>query len=626
MTSLRARAQQPSQARHLILAVAAGGAGVLTTILLIFPVQLETAVLQRALLLVGVTAAAELFAIRLTHGDTAENLTLFELAVVADIVLLPPSLAALVSIAGLAIALAIGRKPLRKVAFNLGQYALGICPAIALYHALGDGTFTTDAGLISLFIGMTIFTVLNFVTISAIIAATSGRSMKDVLREERSLSLAMGLGNSAVGMVAVSLYMHRPALLPAIIAPVAALHVAFKGWVRQKELVWQMHEESTKLGRILDASSEGIVLVDSLGRVELWSPSMEKITGVGAASAVGKAIAYLLRGHDVYGRAISVGASSSSEPTEIAILDADGNIRWLRVLHGPGFDARGELSFDVLVVTDITRQREVDKLKEDFFSTVSHELRTPLTPIKGYATLLLKRGEDIPPDRRQDALQAIVERTDHMARLVEDLLLASRISNPAERRMPDVNRQDVDVAGVVERALRSFRVAHPTREFRVRGHENVTCSGDPIRVEQIVANLISNAVKFSEEGTLVDVCVTPETRETIIEVTDEGRGIPADKFEEIFERFKRLEDPMVMETGGAGLGLYIVRELARAMGGTVSVRSEIGRGSTFTVTLPAVGVKHADSPHRRRSDESAPMPVDAQWANVTDPSAGAAAS
>ncbi|MFN2614396.1 MAG: sensor histidine kinase, partial [Actinomycetota bacterium] len=214
------------------------------------------------------------------------------------------------------------------------------------------------------------------------------------------------------------------------------------------------------------------------------------------------------------------------------------------------------------------------------------------------------------------------ERTDHMARLVEDLLLASRISNPAERRMPDVNRQEVDIAPVVERALRSFRVAHPTREFRVRGSEGITCSADPIRVEQIVANLISNAVKFSEEGTFVDVSLSQDTRETFIEVTDEGRGIPSDKFDEIFERFRRLEDPMKMETGGAGLGLFIVRELARAMGGAVSVRSELGHGSTFSVSLPAVGVKPSEQPQRRAQDRQE-LPVDSQWANVTDPAAEA---
>lgn len=108
-----------------------------------------------------------------------------------------------------------------------------------------------------------------------------------------------------------------------------------------------------------------------------------------------------------------------------------------------------------------------------------------------------------------------------------------------------------------------------------------------MHVEQIVAHLVSNAIKFSEQGSTVEVRARLEDIRVRIDVRDEGRGIAPEHFDVIFEKFKRLEDPMRMETGGAGLGLYIVRELAVAMGGEVAVESEVGRGSTFTVWLPA---------------------------------------
>ncbi|HLW16628.1 MAG TPA: ATP-binding protein [Actinomycetota bacterium] len=589
----------------LIAAVAGGGALAIAIAVLAYPPPLHGTVLKKALILVVLTAMSELISIRLQHGQSAELLTLFELAVVADMVLLPASVAVLVSVVGLALALVVQRKTPKKFAFNIGQYALGVVPAVAVYHGIGHGEFGSVRGLIALTAGMFLFTLINLVSISAIIAATTDTALMKVFVEEQKLSIALGLGNSAVGMVAVSLYLTRPALLPAVLAPTLALHMSFRGWVQEKELHRQMEEETNKLGRIVEHSSEGIVLADADGTVVLWSPSMERMTGVTEVEAVGKSMAYLLRGRDNFGRPVSMDVSSGGEPTDLEIVATDGSVRWLRVQHGPGFDGRGQLSFDVLVVTDVTRQREVDKLKDDFISTVSHELRTPLTPIKGYASLMLRRGDEIPPERRREALQSILERADHMHRLVEDLLLASRVANTGERRLPEVGRQAVDVGHVAEKALRSFVIAHPLREFRLEAEEGAIALGDPIRIEQIVANLVSNAIKFSDEGTPIDLEIVREGVSVHIKVRDTGRGIPADKFEEVFEKFKRLEDPLRMETGGAGLGLFIVRQLARAMGGEATVESELGKGSTFTVTLTVSSNAAAAAvapPERRTSD------------------------
>src|SRR5438874_1591065 len=599
----RGRGRTPGTS-SLIAAVAGGGALAIAISVLAYPPPLHGGVLRKALILVVLTAMSELISIRLQHGQSAELLTLFELAVVADMVLLPASVAVVVSVTGLALALIVQRKPPKKFVFNIGQYALGVVPAVAVYHGIGHGEFGSARGLVALTAGMFLFTLINLVSISAIIAATTDAPLFKVFAEEQKLSIALGLGNSAVGMVAVSLYLTRPALLPAVLAPTLALHMSFRGWVQEKELHRQMEEETNKLGRIVEHSSEGIVLADADGTVVLWSPSMERMTGVTEKEAVGKAMAYLLRGRDNFGRPVSMDVSSGGEPTDLELVATDGSVRWLRVQHGPGFDGRGQLSFDVLVVTDVTRQREVDKLKDDFISTVSHELRTPLTPIKGYASLLLRRNDEIPAERRREALQSILERADHMHRLVEDLLLASRVATTGERRLPEVGRQAVDVGHVAEKALRSFVIAHPLREFRLDAADGAVALGDPIRIEQIVANLVSNAIKFSDEGTAVDVEIAREGVSVHIKVRDTGRGIPADKHEEIFEKFKRLEDPLRMETGGAGLGLFIVRQLARAMGGDATVESELGRGSTFMVTLTvsSSSVPTVAPPERRASD------------------------
>src|SRR5256714_7594178 len=150
----------------LIAAVAGGGALAIAISVLAYPPPLNGSVLKKALILVVLTAMSELISIRLQHGQSAELLTLFELAVVADMVLLPASVAVLVSVVGLALALIVQRKTPKKFAFNIGQYALGVVPAVAVYHGIGHGEFGSARGLVALTAGLFLFTLINLVSIS----------------------------------------------------------------------------------------------------------------------------------------------------------------------------------------------------------------------------------------------------------------------------------------------------------------------------------------------------------------------------------------------------------------------------------------------------------------------------
>lgn len=577
----------------LIASVSGGGALALGAMLFSFPIPSTPASLRAAFALFVITAVAEIVAIPLQHGNSSELITLFEAAVVVDFVLLPPSLAVVVAVAGLTVALLYRRRGLVKAAFNLGQYTIGLVAAAAVFQGVGHGDFSTVRGIIGLALGMAMFVAVNLFTLSAVLAATEEKRFLAVLRQEGGLSVAMGIGNSAVGFVAVALYQTRPELVVAVLAPTIALHIAFRGWVKQKELLNKMESERAKLQRIVEHSSEGIVLAEADGTVVLWSPSMEQITGIPASEAEGKALPFLLRGRGLHGQPLTVSVSERPEPFELEILTASGVNRWISVRHGPAHDKEGSLASDVIVVTDVTRQREVERMKSDIVSTISHELRTPLTPIKGYAALLLRRGDEIDGERKREVLESIIERTDHMVRLVEDLLLVSYVSREGERRLPDdIRRVPVDLEQVCERALRPFRRQHPHREFLLSVDPPARiAAGDPLRAEQMLANLISNAVKFSEDGTPVSVMVDEDGGRVRIRVRDEGMGIPQDKHQEIFEKFQRLEDPMRMETGGAGVGLYIVRQLANAMGGEAAVESALGKGSTFFVWLPSAAAQ-----------------------------------
>jgi signal transduction histidine kinase len=287
---------------------------------------------------------------------------------------------------------------------------------------------------------------------------------------------------------------------------------------------------------------------------------------------------------------------------EMAIVRPDGEERWVRCSHAGLFDD-GRLVRDVVIVHDVTRQREVERLKADFIATVSHELRTPVTPIKGYADLLRRRGDMMSAEKRNECLDIISDRVNHLARLVEDLLLASRISSPREQTH-DVTLDVGDLVALTRRAAGDFDAAEAARMHLVLPEAPVVVSCDPMRTVQVIGNLISNALKYSPPNTQVDVAVTSYDGRARVTVTDRGRGIPADQLEKVFDKFHRVEDPLTMTTSGTGLGLYIARSLARAMDGDVVVRSVLGSGSTFVLVLPLAETVPAqrsavDSPERR---------------------------
>lgn len=373
-----------------------------------------------------------------------------------------------------------------------------------------------------------------------------------------------------------------------LLTPLAsALAVALKGAAHLQKLT----EETSKLQAVVDQSSEGILVLDEQGRVQLWSPALAALTGQSETGALGRSLGELIRTSgpdgapvDAFeaGRALLTPAEHRAT-VELTLQRDDGEQRVIRCAHA-GVFAEGELLRDVVIVHDITRERQVERLKADFIATVSHELRTPVTPIKGYADLLRRRGDAMTPERRNECLAVISDRCDHLARLVEDLLLASRISVTEGSAAAQVDLGTGDLVGLVERAAGDFG-DDGERVHLTLPAEPVQVTCDPMRVIQVLTNLIGNALKYSPAGSPVEVAVVVDGEQAYVDVVDHGRGIPADQLERVFEKFHRVEDPMRMTTGGTGLGLYIARQLAGAMGGTLQCASTLGAGSVFRFSL-----------------------------------------
>jgi signal transduction histidine kinase len=240
----------------------------------------------------------------------------------------------------------------------------------------------------------------------------------------------------------------------------------------------------------------------------------------------------------------------------------------------------------------VAELRELDRLKSDFVAAASHELRTPLTSIRGYAELLREgRGDD---QATADAVEAIARQTSHLQRLVGNLLRESKLEHgePVDVgelvSIPDV-LEDVRLAfpGAVDRI--SIRIDGPLPPLRT----------DAIAVHEIVANLVDNALKYSRPGTPVEIEGGLEAGSAVIRVRDHGDGIPSGDLPRIFDRFTQLDQSSTRSHGGVGLGLHLVRELSRRLDGDVAVESAIGRGTVFTVTLPAAPSTDTTDPERR---------------------------
>jgi len=233
------------------------------------------------------------------------------------------------------------------------------------------------------------------------------------------------------------------------------------------------------------------------------------------------------------------------------------------------------------------RLRELDRTKSELISVVSHELRTPLTAVQGFAELLLTR--EVASHHARRFLGHVRDEAERLGRIVTDLLDTARIEAGGAL---ELKREPVDLPAVIGRNLDVFATAHPAHRFsfeRIGGGPPVI-SGDPDAVDRILKNLLSNAVKYSPGGGAVRVSTTamPGLSPMVeLAVQDEGIGIPAEGLPRVFEKYTRLRSAATTGVPGLGLGLNLVRALAEAHGGDVSVESEPGRGSRFAVRLPA---------------------------------------
>ena len=231
----------------------------------------------------------------------------------------------------------------------------------------------------------------------------------------------------------------------------------------------------------------------------------------------------------------------------------------------------------------VQRLRELDEMKSDFVAITSHELRTPLSGIRGFVDMLRRRGSDLTIDQRDEYLSIVLTQTDRLIRLVEDLLVVSRV----EAGKLSLEPTEVEVRQLLEHVTNGLGEAAASVRIEEGTEAPVRMVADPNRLIQVLTNLVHNAVKFSPAGATVALRWRTSAEGTVsFDVVDPGPGIPESEVGRIFERFHQRESSLT-HTEGFGLGLYISKLLTEAMGGWIDVTSAVGEGSTFTVTLPS---------------------------------------
>ncbi len=352
---------------------------------------------------------------------------------------------------------------------------------------------------------------------------------------------------------------------------------------RVQDTVSELRRDKAQLEAVLDQMDEAVVAVDSDGRVLIVNPALSRLLGVSSESAHGRpyletlrhnGIARLIR--DVMENGLAVTQELRLFAPEEMVFDAHA-----AVLTAPD----GRVGGALVVLHDISRLRRLEAMRRDFVANVSHELRTPLASIKGFSETL-RNGAVDDRENRFDFLDTIIEHTDRLTKLVDDLLDLSAIESG--HRSP--KKEDVDVAAELTVAAKSFSPLAETRGVRLNTDVKSSLPkvvADPAQLRQILANLLDNAIKYTEKGGAVELSAEAWMTGVRVSVSDSGVGIPASDLPRVFERFYRVDKARSRDAGGTGLGLSIVMHLVEAHGGVVSVESRQPGGSTFRFTLPS---------------------------------------
>ena len=416
--------------------------------------------------------------------------------------------------------------------------------------------------------------------------------MLRILRMEaqQAVALPLTVGEDLLGWLVVfrafgTAFTYDDRLLLRAFADQAAIAV------HNARLYQQLATEKRRLEAIIEASADGVLILDAAHRIQVFNRAMAWLTGWTPAEALGRphdevVVLNPKRSGMTLAEAEAGGwplASDRPIYVEGDLIRRDGSRISVGITYSPLLDRTGRLVNIIAVARDMTRLREAEELKSTFISIISHELKTPVSIIKGYAGTLRREDTTWEPATVRQIAGIIEEEADRLTQLIDNLLDASRLQAGAL----ELQFAEVALDELAERVADRFR-PQTDKHFIVVDFppDFPLVHGDPRRLEQVLANLVSNAIKYSPHGGTIRISGRATPREVIVTVTDEGIGIPPEEQERIFERFYRASAARARQTPGTGLGLYLARAIVEAHGGRIWVESAPGRGAAFSFAIP----------------------------------------
>ena len=384
-----------------------------------------------------------------------------------------------------------------------------------------------------------------------------------------------------------------PALFILALAGAVALHFAWrKKFLRQQQQIHAEMEDNRQRQQqttieaqaqqqvLFNSMLEGLLLLDGKRRIYLANRAFNNLFSI-KTELRGKTIMEALRLHELAELVGRVETEGQVFDYELKLPEVSG--RWLRVNAAVISNSAGAREGTILVFHDLTRLKQLERTREDFVANVSHELRTPLSLIKGYVETLLDGARDN-PEVAERFLKIIERNAERLDLLIQDLLTISAL----ESGRMELNLQPVALRALAEKVFADLQAKAKNKDVSlINDLPELTANADVNRLEQVLANLVDNAIKYGRAQGSVKVSGQKVADGKVeIFVQDDGPGIPPESLDRVFERFYRVDKARSRDQGGTGLGLSIVKHIVHSHGGEVWAKSEPGKGATFFFTLP----------------------------------------
>ena len=360
--------------------------------------------------------------------------------------------------------------------------------------------------------------------------------------------------------------------------------------VQNANLYQQVTTERERLTAIIENSGDGIMIINPFRYIRTWNKTLANLTGITAEEAIGRPCYDVLDLKSKDGSSICHNHCPIINPPDSDQLYVEGFHQrrdGVKIAfadnYSPQVNNLAEVDHYIANIRDVTKLREADDLKQTLLAVISHELKTPVSIIKGYAGTLAREDANWDKETLADGLTVIEEEADKLNALITNFLDASRLQAGGLT----LNITDIFLPDMAERAINMLKATTQTHQFSLDFSPDFpVISGDSERLGQVLTNLLSNAIKYSPDGGQIRIGGLAQAKKIRLYVADDGIGIPAAEHDRIFERFHRVDNGLARKAPGTGLGLYLVRAVVEAHGGTVWVESKPGSGSIFWVELP----------------------------------------